>query len=256
MSAARTRRTGPSHTPHDRASAKAKVAEIVAWLERRGTQRNRDGMARYGITVERNRVFGVSLETMRSLVKRLGRDHLLAEALWRAGWHETRLLAAFVDEPGRVTVAQMDRWARGFDNWAICDGCCFHLFDRTAHAWNRIEAWSDDDREFVRRAAFALLASCSVHDKQAPDAPFLHGLALCERAATDPRNFVKKAVNWAIRSIGKRSRELHGPALALALRLAASPDATSRWIGKDAARELSSPAVRTRLRARAARRQR
>jgi 3-methyladenine DNA glycosylase AlkD len=210
-------------------------------------------MARYGIVMANNRVFGVSMESMRGLVKRLGRDHALAAGLWKAGWHETRILAAFVEEPGRVTPAQMDRWARAFDNWAICDGCCFHLFDKTPHAWAKVEAWSTREEEFVRRAAFALLASLSVHDKACADAPFVRGLALCEAAATDPRNFVKKAVNWALRSIGKRNLALHGSALDLARRLAASTDRTARWIGRDASRELESPAVLTRLTTRARR---
>ena len=228
-----------------------RVRDVLAWLERRGSQKNRDGMARYGIVVKRDQVFGVSMSAMRGLIKRLGRDHALAAALWRTGWYEARILAAFIDEPARVTPAQMDRWARAFDNWAICDGCCFHLFDRTPHAWTKIEAWAGRDEEFVRRAAFALLASVSVHDKSCPDPAFLRGLALCEAGATDPRNFVRKAVNWALRSIGKRSLSLHGPALTLARRLAASADRTARWIGTDAVRELASPAVVARLRARA-----
>ena len=142
-----------------------RVGEALAWLERRGTKRNRDGMARYGIVAPKS--FGVSVATIRELGKRLGRDHELALALWETGWYEARMLTPFVDEPARVTPAQMDRWARDFDNWAICDGVCFHLFDRTPHAWNKIEQWSTRREEFVKRAAFALLASVALHDKKA-----------------------------------------------------------------------------------------
>jgi 3-methyladenine DNA glycosylase AlkD len=221
------------------------VPEVLRWLERRGTKRNRDGMARYGIRSAR--AFGVSGETMRPLAKRLGRDHGLAARLWDAGWHETRILASLVDEPGCVTPAQMDRWARAFDNWAVCDSVCFHLFDRTPHAWTKAKQWSRRDDEFVKRAAFALLAGLAVHDKQAPDRPFLASLRLIERAASDDRNFVKKAVNWALRQIGKRNLALNAAALALARRLVVSPRASVRWVGKDAARELGSAAVKRRL---------
>jgi 3-methyladenine DNA glycosylase AlkD len=141
----------------------------------------------------------------------------------------------------------MDRWCRDFDSWAICDTACFHLFDRTPHAWKKITAWSGRKDEFVKRAAFALLASLTVHDKQAADELFAGGLELIEREAEDDRNFVKKAVNWALRSIGKRNKALHAPALTLAQRLAASKNAAARWIGKDALRELSSKSVTTRL---------
>lgn len=221
------------------------VPELLRWLERRGTKRNREGMARYGIRSAK--AFGVSAETMRPLAKRLGRHHGLAAMLWEAGWHETRILASLVDEPARVTTAQMDRWARAFDNWAVCDSVCFHLFDRTKHAWTKVGQWSRRDEEFVKRAAFALLAGLTVHDKESPDRPFLQSLPLIERAASDDRNFVKKAVSWALRQIGKRNRALHAAALAVARRLAASPRPSARWVGKDAWRELGSPAVKRRV---------
>ena len=130
------------------------VRDVLTFLERRGTKKNRDGMARYAITAPK--AFGVSVATLQQLAKRLGRDHELALALWDTGWYEARMLAAFVDEPARVTSAQMDRWAKDFDNWAICDTHCFHLFDRTPHAWKKVRQWSRRREEFVKRAAFAL----------------------------------------------------------------------------------------------------
>ena len=148
-------------------------------------------MARYAITAPK--AFGVSVATLKQLAKRLGRDHHLALALWDTGWYEARMLAAFVDEPARVTSAQMDRWAKDFDNWAICDTHCFHLFDCTPHAWKKVRQWSGRREEFVKRAAFALVAGIALHDKKAPDGPFLDALPLAERAAGDHRNFVKKA---------------------------------------------------------------
>jgi 3-methyladenine DNA glycosylase AlkD len=214
-----------------------RTREALTWLERRGTKRNRDGMARYGIVAPRS--FGVSVARIRELAKRLGRDHDLALALWDTGWYEARMLTAFVAEPARVSPAQMDRWARDFDNWAICDTLCFHLFDRTPHAWRKIEQWSRKRDEFVKRAGFALLASVALHDKKAPDKPFVDALPLIEGAASDTRNFVKKAVSWALRGIGKRNQALEAAALKLARRLAQSSDPAARWVGKDALRDLT-----------------
>jgi len=222
------------------------VQGVLAFLKRKGSKKNVDGMARYGIVA--NKVFGVSVGTLRAHAKKIGRSHELAAALWATGWYEARMLAAFVDDPARVTVAQMERWCRDFDNWAICDTICFHLFDHTPHAWTKVGAWAGRREEFVKRAAFALLASLSVHDKHAPDPLYVRGLTLIERAASDDRNFVKKAVNWALRSIGKRNAALHAAAVAASRRLADSANAAARWVGKDALRELTtSPAVLRRL---------
>jgi 3-methyladenine DNA glycosylase AlkD len=166
------------------------------------------------------------------------------------------MLASLVGEPDRVTPAQMERWAKSFENWAVCDTATFVLWDRTPHAWAKVREWSARPEEFVKRAAFAMLASLTVHDKEAPDECYREGLRLVEREATDPRNFVKKAVNWALRSIGKRSTALNREAIAVARRLAAADDPTSRWVGKDALRELTSPAVSRRLAARSGKRRR
>lgn len=224
----------------------ADVAEVLAYLKKRGTKANRDGMARYAIVA--HQVFGVSVGDIRALGKRLGRRHDLAEPLWATNWYEARMLVAFVADPERVTPAQMDRWARDFDNWAICDTMAFALFDRSPHAWRQIDRWAGRREEFVKRAAFALLASLAVHDKTGPDAPFLERFPLIAAAATDGRNFVKKAVSWALRSIGNRSVALHAAARALAAELAA-PDrsAPERWVGKDTLRDLQRPLVRARV---------
>jgi 3-methyladenine DNA glycosylase AlkD len=201
-------------------------------------------LTRYGITAPK--AFGVPMGVIQQLGKQLGRSHELAAALWATGWYEARSLAAYVEEPERVTAAQMDRWARDFDNWAICDTLCFKLFDQTPHAWRKVDQWSGKRDEFVKRAAFALLATLALRDKASGDARFLRALPLVERGAADQRNFVKKSVSWALRSIGRRSRGLNAASMDLARRLADSPAASARWIGKDALRELASPAVRRR----------
>lgn len=222
-----------------------RVTELLSWLRRRGTKRNRDGMARYGIVAPK--VFGVSMATMKPLAKRLGRDHDLALALWETGWYEARILTSFIDEPHRVTAAQMNRWVRDFDNWAVCDSVCFHLFDKSPFAWKKIEQWSTRREEFVKRASFALLASMALHDRTAPDLLFVRSLESIERESTDERNFVKKGVSWALRGIGARNIALNRQALTLAERLAASEDRTARWVGRDALRDLTRTSVQQRL---------
>lgn len=226
-------RTAPARPVAERA------AELVAKLKREGSAEVRAGMARYAIPSDR--AFGVSVGALQKLGKQLGRDHALAEALWETGWYEARTLAAFIDEPARVTPAQMDRWCRDFDNWAVCDTVCFHLFDRTPHAFAKIARWADREPEFEKRAAFALLASVAGHDKQASDAAFVECFGLIERGAEDPRNFVKKAVSWALRRIGTRGPALRREALALAAELAASESPAARWVGKDTLRDLGRP---------------
>ena len=231
------------------ATRSVSLQEALAWLERRGTRAGREGMARYGIVARK--VFGVSVGEIQKFAKQAGTDHALALALWDTGWHEARLMAAFVGDPARLTAAQMDRWARQFENWADCDTVCFKLFDRSPLAWKKVTEWSGKRDEFVKRAAFALLASLALHDRATGDAPFLRGLALIEQAATDERNFVKKGVNWALRAVGERNAALNIAAREVATRLAASENATARWVGKDALRALASPAVKKRLAKRA-----
>jgi 3-methyladenine DNA glycosylase AlkD len=222
-----------------------KVEEALAWLEKMSTPRDRENLGRFGITA--SKAFGVSVANIQVLAKRLGRSHELAAALWDTGWYEARMLTAFVDEPARVTPAQMDRWCRDFDNWGICDTVCFHLFDRTPHAWAKVAAWSDEPDEFVKRAAFALIASIAGHDKSAADERFIESLILIERAAPDKRNFVKKAVNWALRSLGGRNDALNAAAVRVAERLSASSEPAARWVGRDALKALTGAVMMRRL---------
>ena len=217
----------------------------LAWLERHASKATRDGMARYGVPSDT--AIGVTMANMKVLAKQLGRNHELAEGLWKNGMYEARMVAGLIDEPARVTAAQMDRWAKDFDNWGICDTVCFALFDRTPHAWKKVARWHDRREEFVKRAAFALLWGLTVHDKEAGDNAFVDGLGFIEQGATDERHFVKKAVNMALRAVGKRNAALNAAATKTAQRLAASSDEHAKWVGKDALRELTSPALARRL---------
>lgn len=232
----------------ERPSTEATAQAVLSELRALGSEENRAGMARFGINTEK--AYGVSMIAMRPIARRYKRDHALATALWKSGFHEARILAALIDDPAKVTPAQMDRWVAVFNSWDLCDQACMKLFARTPHVDEKVRQWAKDDREFVRRAAFALIAGYTVQAKKAPDNEFLPFLPLIERHATDPRNFVKKAANWALRQIGKRNIRLHGPALKLAKKLARSDDKTARWIGKDAVKELTDPAQITRIRAR------
>jgi len=215
------------------------VQSVLATLKRLANPRIREEMeTRYGIITKD--AFGIRMNEMQRVAKQLGRNHALALSLWETGNYEARTVAAFVAEPERVTLALMDRWCRDFDNWGICDTVCFKLFDQVPHAFSRVAAWANRKDEFQKRAAFALLACLALHDEHADDKAFTKLLPLIEAAATDERNFVKKGVSWALRAIGVRSAGLKSTATALARRLAASENSTSRWIGKDALRALTN----------------
>lgn len=209
----------------------------LAWLERAGTKKTLDGMARYGIPA--TRAFGVTVGATKAYAKEIGTAHALALELWKSGRYEARLLAAFIGDPQATTPKQMDAWANDFDSWAICDTVCFHLFDRSPHAWKKVHAWAAARAEFKKRAAFALLWGLTVHDKAAPDSRFLQSLPLIERAATDGRDYVTKGVDMALRAVGKRNPALRKAALGLATRLAASKEAAPARIGRSAIRELA-----------------
>jgi 3-methyladenine DNA glycosylase AlkD len=213
------------------------ATEVLAQLQRKGSKKGVDGMARYGIVAKK--AYGVSVSDIRAIGKKIGRDRDLAAKLWKSGVFEGRMLAVFLEDPEFVTSRQMDAWARDFENWADCDTACFHLFDKTPLAWKKIEQWSTRKDEFVKRAAFALLASVALHDKKGPDAPFVKSLTLIERAADDDRNFVKKGVSWALRGIGHRNPKLRAAAMKTATKLSESEAASARWIGKDAIKDLS-----------------
>jgi 3-methyladenine DNA glycosylase AlkD len=215
----------------------ARVREALAWLKDHSSQATLDGMARYAIPSDH--ALGVAMRDIKALGKQLGHDQELAVALWKTGVYEARMLASFVGDPAKLTAAQMDRWCRDFDNWALCDAMCFNLFDRSPHAWAKVAEWSSSKAEFVKRTAFALLWSLALHDKAARNESFVQGLTLIEAAAADDRNFVKKAVSMALRAIGTRNRELNAAAVVVAQRLAALPRAAERWVGKDALRNLA-----------------
>ncbi len=203
------------------------------------------GMARFGINPEGT--LGISVADLRKIAKELGRDHALAEALWQSGIHEARILAVLIDDPKQVDEDQAERWVVDVDSWDVCDQLCMGLLRKTPFAHAKAKAWCKRKETFVRRAGFALIATLAVHDKKAPDKTFAAYLPLIRRAATDERNFVKKAVNWALRQIGKRNAALNAAATALAEDLIATDDKTARWIGRNARRELTSDAVKSKL---------
>jgi 3-methyladenine DNA glycosylase AlkD len=239
-----TAKTSTAETPAT-APLDERVQSALAWLKKHATKATRDGMARYAIPSDH--AYGVAMKDIKALGTTLGRDQALAAALWATGVYEARMLASFVGDPENLTPAVMDRWCRDFDNWAFCDAMSFNLFDRSPHAWAKVAEWSGRDNEFEKRTAFALLWSLSVHDKRAGNDSFVRGLELIEREAGDDRNFVKKATNMALRAIGKRNRALNTAAVAVARRLAKSDDATARWVGGNALRELTSAGVSKRL---------
>jgi 3-methyladenine DNA glycosylase AlkD len=222
-----------------------RCSEILDALKDLGSPRNVEGMARFGIKPAV--AYGVPKPALRRLAKDLGRDHDLARQLWDSGVHDARVLASMIDNPAQVTGAQMDAWAKDFDNWDVCDQCCLNLFWETTCAYEKAEEWAASDREFVKRAGFVLMASLAVHDKKASDIKFERFLSIIEREAADDRNFVRKAVNWALRQIGKRNANLRQKAIEVAVQLKQTESKSARWIGSDALRELSSEAVRRRV---------
>jgi 3-methyladenine DNA glycosylase AlkD len=238
-------------TPSNRPSAKGKVsgkwtcARALRALRALGEQRNVDGMVRFGIRAKI--VYGVAKPKMDSLARGIGKDHRLALELWRTGVHDARILAGMIDLPEEVTAEQMERWVRDFDNWDVCDGTCCHLFVFTAPAWKKAIAWSRRQEEFIKRAGFSLMAYLAYRDKRATDARFEKLLPRIEQEACDERNFVSKAVNWALRNIGKRNRRLNREAIRAAERIRRQGTRSARWIAADALRELKSAAVQARL---------
>ncbi|ESZ31069.1 DNA alkylation repair protein [Mesorhizobium sp. L2C067A000] len=228
-------------------SPQSSADEIVAQLRSIGSENNRRGMLRYGIKIER--ALGISHGMQRQIAKEIKRNHERAFELWQTGIMEAQFIASVTADPKRFSAADARQWAASFDSWDIVDGVSDLFVD--TDAWKElIEEFAADEREFVRRTAFAMMAWSVVHRKQEPVATFLGFLPIIEAHAADSRNFVKKAVNWALRSIGKRSLELHGAALAVAERLAQSADKTARWNGKDAVRELTNAKIIERIAAR------
>jgi 3-methyladenine DNA glycosylase AlkD len=225
-------------------------ARVLRELKKVASPKVRANMAYFGVKVPK--AYGISTPILHALARRIGKDHALAEQLWFSGIHEARILATLIGEPDKVTVTQMERWARTFDSWDIADAACCYLYAGATPAWRQLEAWSNRREEFVKRAAFSLAAYLSYKDKQAPDARFERFLHVIEREAHDERNFVRKAANWALRNIGKRNLRLNRSAIRAAQRIRKQESRSARWIAADALRELRSDAVQQRLRRKAA----
>src|SRR5438552_4281057 len=232
-----------------KSSAKMLVEDVVAELRALGNPKNAASYAHFGIAA--TNTLGITIPALRTLAKRCGRDHALAAQLWATGIHEARILSGMVDDPAKVTPRQMDRWANQFDSWDVVDGVCV-LFEETPYAYDKAMEWSGHRKEYVKRAAFTLIAYFAIHDKQAPDEKILQFLPIIRREAHDERNFVKKAVNWALRNIGKRNVPLNRAAIHAAEKIRQQGSPAARWIAADALRELKSAAVETRLRRKAA----
>lgn len=219
--------------------------QIIKKLKSMADPQNVEGMARFGINTKNT--LGISVYDIRKIAAKMPKDHRLAKKLWSSGIHEARILACFIDEPAKVTRRQMESWASDFDSWDVCDLACGFLFDKTSFAYQQAVKWSGSKKEFVKRAAFALIAALSVHDKQANDSTFIRLLPLIKRQATDERNYVRKAVNWALRSIGKRNWRLNKSALRTAKAIQGLDSKAAKWIAADAIRELKSNKVQQRL---------
>lgn len=219
--------------------------DILNQLKTLANPDNVAGMAHFGINPANT--LGISVPALRQMAKDIGKNHALAQQLWASGLHEARLLACFIDRPQDVTAAQMEAWVNDFDSWDVCDQCCGNLFDKTPWAYPKAIEWSARDEEFVKRAGFAMMAYLAVHDKKAPDEKFMPFLPLIQHEASDSRNFVKKAVNWALRQIGKRNPNLNHQALETARQIQQLDAPAARWVAADAIRELTNEKIQRRL---------
>ena len=228
---------------------KMQAEEVISHLKMLANPENAAGMARFGIN-PRN-TLGIPLSTLRPLAREMGRDHDLAQRLWESGIHEARILASIIGKPAQVTAEQMEAWVEDIDSWDVCDQVCMNLWGRTPYAYGKAHEWSTREEEFVKRAGFALMVAVAIHDKKAGDEPFEEFLPVIEAQAWDDRNFVRKAVNWALRQIGKRNLSLNEKAVASARRILDSGVKPARWVATDALRELTSEKIQSRLRDRA-----
>ena len=219
--------------------------QVIAYLEKHSNPKNKEGMARFGINPKY--ALGVRVPVLRDLAKKIGKDHKLAQELWKTKIHEARMLASMIDEPKKVTEKQMEEWVRGFNSWDLCDQCCMNLFDKLSMSWRKAAEWTKRKEEFVRRAGFALIASLAWYDKKAKDKDFEKFFQLIKKYSTDERNFVRKSVNWALRQIGKRNINLNKKAIKVAMEIQKINSKTAKWIAVDALRELTSLAVQKRL---------
>jgi 3-methyladenine DNA glycosylase AlkD len=224
----------------------ASVKDVLDRLRSKAQPEQLEGMAKYGMTIEQR--LGVSVPDMRKLAKEIGKDHKLALDLWRTGIAEARIVAGMIGDPAKLTEEQMEEWVKGIDSWDVCDQVCMNLFEKNQLAWKKIVDWSEREEEFVKRTAFSLTACLAWHDKKASDEKFVALLPVIIRGATDERNFVKKAVNWALRNIGKRNLKLNEAAINTAKEIQRFDSKAARWIAGDAIRELESDAIQSKLR--------
>jgi len=222
-----------------------KYKEVLKRLNSLSDPKALEGMARFGINPKNT--YGVSIPNLRKMAKEIGKDHLLAKQLWSSSIHEARILAGFIDDKRKVTEAQMEQWVKDFDSWDVCDQVCMNLFDKTPFAYRKAIEWSKRDEKFVKRAGFALMATLAVHDKKAEDKQFEKFLPIIKRGSSDNRNFVKKAVNWALRQIGKRNMNLNRKAIETAKEIQKMDSKSAKWIAYDAIRELTNKKILKRL---------
>ncbi len=222
-----------------------RLEDVLQKLEKMSNPKAVESMARYGITPKR--AYGISIPDLRKLAREIGKNHLLAQELWDIDTRETRILATMISEPEKVTEEQMENWVKDFDYWEICDQCCANLFTKTRFAYRKAVEWSSRDEEFVKRAGFVLMARLALADKKASDEIFEEFLLIIKREATDERHYVKKAVNWALRQIGKRNIYLNKKAIEVAKEIGRMDSKSARWIASDALRELTGEAVMERL---------
>lgn len=219
--------------------------DIIEKLKKQSSAKNVEGMVRFGISSKNT--LGVSMPILRKMAKEIGKDHKLALELWQTKIHEAKILAGLIDVPALVTKKQMDAWASDFDSWDVCDQVCMNLFDKTLFAFDKAKEYSQKEKEFVKRTGFALMASLALHDKKANDSQFNEFFPFILKASTDERNFIKKAVNWALRQIGKRNLKLNKQAIEIVKKIQKIDSKTAKWIANDALRELSCEAVQKRL---------
>ena len=219
--------------------------QVIAYLKKHSSPEDKEGMARFGINPKY--AMGVRVPVLRDLARKIGKDHKLAQKLWKTKIHEARIFASMIDEPQKVTEKQMEEWVRGFNSWDLCDQCCMNLFNKLPLSWKKAAEWAKHKEEFVRRAGFALMACLAWYDKKAKDKDFEKFFPLIKKYSTDERNFVRKAVNWALRQIGKRNANLNKKAVKVAMEIQKINSKTAKWIATDVTRELTSPAVQKRL---------
>jgi 3-methyladenine DNA glycosylase AlkD len=221
------------------------VQEVLDELRKLSRPDQLAGMKRFGMTIDQR--LGISIPQLRKLAKQIGQNHSLAQELWQSRIAEAMILAALIDDPKQLTSTQMDEWVADFNSWDVCDQVCMNLFDKTPLAWQKVYEWSEREEEFIKRAAFALIACLAWHDKEAADEQFIQYFPVIQKAANDERNFVKKAVSWALRHIGKRNASLYPRVLQIASQLKESSNKTARWIGSDAIRDLNTESTLRRM---------